>query len=249
MAKGPRGVVAITGAERGIGAAIARDLIGRGFTVAVLSIDARRPDPGKLTALQRKRLHAFACDITNETQAAKALAQAAKLPGGLVGLVNNAGIQKDGPSHRFPTADFEAVLRTNVLGTFAMCRLAHPHLVKQGGLIVNISSFWDRMGVKNQVAYAASKAAVSSITRSLAVEWAKEGIRVLAVAPGYIETDMNRAALANAKIQAYIAKRIPRGKSGVPEDIACVVGALYDTDMAFLTGEIIHVDGGQGIVH
>ncbi|MCC7166222.1 MAG: SDR family NAD(P)-dependent oxidoreductase, partial [Rhodospirillales bacterium] len=74
MAKGPRGVVAITGGERGIGAAIARDLIGRGFTVAVLSIDARWPDPGKLTALQRKRLHAFACDITNETQAAKALA-------------------------------------------------------------------------------------------------------------------------------------------------------------------------------
>lgn len=244
-----RGAVAVTGAERGIGAAIARELLRLDFTVAVLSMGAKRPELADLAPAQRARLKAFDCDITDEAKAAKALAQAAKLPGGLVGLVNNAGIQRDGPSHRFPTADFEAVLRTNVLGTFAMCRLAHPHLVKKGGLIVNISSFWDRMGVKRQVAYTASKAAVSSITRSLAVEWAKDNIRVLAVAPGYILTDMNREALANEKVQTFVAKRIPRGKMGRPDDIACVVGALFATDMPFLTGEIIHVDGGQGIVH
>ena len=128
-------------------------------------------------------------------------------------------------------------------------RSIYPHLVKAGGgLIVNIGSFFDKVGVKRNVAYCASKAAVGAITRCLAVEWASKNIRVLNVAPGYIETDLNRDAF-KGPLREFLAKRIPGGKHGSPEDIAKLVAALFDEDIPFLTGETIYIDGGQGMAH
>ena len=129
------------------------------------------------------------------------------------------------------------------------CREAYPHLVRSGGggKIVNMGSFFDRLGVPGNLAYCASKAAVAAITRCLAVEWAGDGITVVCVAPGYIETDMNREVRGDDKGRAWLEKRIPMGRAGTPQEVATLVGSLIAEDMPFLTGETIYLDGGQGI--
>ena len=170
--------------------------------------------------------------------------------GALNGLVNNAGIQIDAPSHELDTATYERVMQTNATGVFTTCREAYPHLVAAGGgTIVNIGSFYDKIGVKRNLAYCASKAAVGAMTRCLAVEWACKGIRVLDVAPGYIETDLNREVLTKGPLQAFLQKRIPGRRHGTAQEVARLVAAIYSEDIPFLTGETIYIDGGQGIAH
>jgi NAD(P)-dependent dehydrogenase (short-subunit alcohol dehydrogenase family) len=139
---------------------------------------------------------------------------------------------------------------TNATAVFAACREAFPHLVKSGGgVIVNIGSFFDKIGVKRNVAYCASKAAVGAITRCLAVEWANRGIRVLDIAPGYIVTDLNRDAMTRGPLADYLKKRIPSGSTGTAADVAGLVAAIFSEDIKFLTGETIYIDGAQGINH
>jgi NAD(P)-dependent dehydrogenase (short-subunit alcohol dehydrogenase family) len=141
-------------------------------------------------------------------------------------------------------------MRLNTTAVFVACREVYPHLkAAEEGLIVNIGSFFDKMGVPDNVAYCASKAAVGAITRSLAAEWAKDGIRVLDVAPGYIETDLNRDYLAKEKVRAWLARRIPVGRPGRPEEVARLVGLLFAEKIGFLTGETIYLDGAQAINH
>jgi NAD(P)-dependent dehydrogenase (short-subunit alcohol dehydrogenase family) len=118
-----------------------------------------------------------------------------------------------------------------------------------GGLIVNIGSFFDKLGVKRNLAYCASKAAVGAMTRCLAVEWAAQGIRVVDVAPGYILTDLNRDVMESGPLRAYLEKRIPGGAPGSAADVAEVVAMLFDTTGRFLTGETLYIDGAQGIAH
>ena len=130
------------------------------------------------------------------------------------------------------------------------CREVFPYLVKNGGgLIINIGSFFEKMGVVDNLAYCASKAAVGAMTRCLATEWAKHGIRVLDIAPGYIETDLNRDYLDSDKVKSWLSRRIPVGRPGRVEEVARLVGALYQENIGFLTGETIFIDGGQGHNH
>ena len=240
--------VAVTGASRGIGAAIAIELARRGFSVACLTRSGRAPEGGDADALQG-RLTGYACDVNDEGSVKAALASAA-LHRGLHGLVNNAGIHLDGASQALATADYERVMRTNATAVFTTCREAYPHLVAAGGgTIVNIGSFFDKIGVKRNLAYCASKAAVGAITRCLAVEWASKGIRVLDVAPGYVVTDLNRESLESGPVREYIEKRIPGRQPGTVEHIARLTAAIYSEDIPFLTGETIYIDGGQGIAH
>lgn len=242
-------VIAVTGASRGIGAAIALELASRGFTVACLTRSGAGPDPAGVPAAVAARLVTAKCDVTDEAEVKQALARAAA-DNGLSGLVNNAGIHLDAPSHEMPTATYEKVMATNATAVFATCREAFPHLVRSGGgIIVNIGSFFDRIGVKRNLAYCASKAAVGAITRCLAVEWADRGIRVVNVAPGYIETDLNREAMRAGPLRDYLARRIPGGKPGSVSDVARLVAAVFCEDIPFLTGETIYLDGGQGIAH
>jgi NAD(P)-dependent dehydrogenase (short-subunit alcohol dehydrogenase family) len=241
-------VIAVTGASRGIGAAIALALAGRGFRVACLTRGARLPE-GADPAIA-ERLAAYPCDVTDEASLRSAFAAIAAAGARLKGLVNNAGLHLHGPSDRFATADWERVMAINATAVFVGCREAHPHLVAAGGgTIVNLGSFFDRLGVKRNAAYCAAKAAVAAITRCLAVEWAEAGIRVIDVAPGYIATDLNRAALEAGPLSAYLEKRIPAGKPGTPEEVAALVGSLFGEPVPFLTGATIYVDGGQSIAH
>jgi NAD(P)-dependent dehydrogenase (short-subunit alcohol dehydrogenase family) len=186
--------------------------------------------------------------VTDEDSLKSALQEVTADLGEINGLVNNAGIHKDGPSDRFQTAGFEAVMRTNVYATFAACREVFPFLTKAGGgLIVTIGSFYDRAGVPGNAAYCASKAAVGAIARSLAVEWARNGIRVLNIAPGFVETDLNRKFRARESFQTYLRSRIPVGRASSPKEVAQLVGALFTEDLNFLTGETIYFDGGQSV--
>jgi NAD(P)-dependent dehydrogenase (short-subunit alcohol dehydrogenase family) len=243
----PAKVIAVTGASRGIGAAIAVELARRGFTVGCLTRNGQLPQVSGANQHAERFLTA-SCDVNDELSLRDAMAKVAAQAGGLHGLVNNAGIHMDGPSHQIPLADYEKVMATNATAVFSACREAYPHLLKSGGgTIVNLGSFFDKMGVKRNVAYCASKAAVGAITRCLAVEWANRGIRVLDVAPGYIMTDMNRETLAQGALAEHLKKRIPSGSVGSTADVAKLIGAIFSEDIRFLTGETIYIDGAQGI--
>jgi NAD(P)-dependent dehydrogenase (short-subunit alcohol dehydrogenase family) len=243
-------IIAVTGASRGIGAAIAVELARRGFTVACLSRGGHRPAVEGADDLAG-RLLPFTCDVTDEASLRRAFAALPEKDLRLKGLVNNAGIDIQGRSESFATADFEKVMATNATAVFVAAREAYPHLVASGGgLVVNIGSFFDKLGVQRNVAYCASKAAVGAITRCLAVEWARKGIRLIDVAPGYILTDFNRAELGpGSPLSRYLEKRIPTGSPAGPEAVSRLVAALFAEPIPFLTGETIYLDGAQGIAH
>ena len=242
-------VIAVTGASRGIGATIALELARRGFTVGCLTRKGQGPEVPAAAEFASRFIN-VACDVTDEASVRDALARLAGESGALDGLVNNAGIHLDGRSHELPVATYDKVMATNATAVFVACREAYPHLVKSGGgTIVNIGSFFDKIGVKRNVAYCASKAAVGAITRCLAVEWADKGIRVLDVAPGYIVTDLNRKAMTEGPLADFLKKRIPSGKFGTAGDVARLVAAIFSEDMPFLSGETIYIDGAQGINH
>jgi len=241
-------VIAVTGASRGIGAAIALELASRGFTVGCLTRKGSGIESSEAIP-PRAHFVNIACDVIDDASIKAALAELVEKTGGLNGLVNNAGIHLDGASHELPTATYERVMATNATAVFAACREAYPHLVKNGGTIVNIGSFFDKVGVKRNVPYCASKAAVGAITRCLAVEWAGKGIRVLDVAPGYIVTDLNRDAMTKGPLAEHLKKRIPSGTTGTTADVARLVAAIFSEDIPFLTGETVYIDGAQGIAH
>jgi len=243
-------VIAVTGANRGIGAAIALELRRRGHIVGCLSRSGSGPDRAGEDPAPAGRFINIPCDVTREATVRDALLRLADSAGALNGLVNNAGIHRDGASHELPTAAYEEIMATNATPVFVCAREAYPHLARAGGgIIVNIGSFFDKIGVKRSLAYCTSKAAVGAITRCLAVEWAGKGIRVVNVAPGYIETDLNREALTRGPLHDYLAKRIPGGKYGTTADVARLVAAVYGEDIPFLTGATIYLDGAQGIAH
>ena len=232
-------VIAVTGASRGIGAAIAAALVRRGFTVGSLTRKAIGID-GTLP---------IACDVNNEESVKKAFRTLADKAGRIDGLVNNAGVHLYGKSAELETERFEEVMDTNARSVFLGCREVYPYLERAGGTIVNIGSFFDKLGVKQNLAYCASKAAVGAITRCLAVEWAPKKIRVLDVAPGYIETELNAEAMKRGALRALLEARVPTGGPGRVEDVARLVAALLSEEIPFLTGETIYLDGGQGMAH
>jgi len=232
------GYIIVTGATRGIGAAIAKELAAGGARVAGLTRS------GETAAGE-----GFACDVADEAGIAKAIAAVAAR-GPIVGLVNNAGVYEEHKSDRMSAADFERVMRINATSVVVASREVYPHLKQAGGgLIVNIGSFFDKMGVSRSVAYCASKAAIGAITRCMAVEWAADNIRIVDVAPGYIATDLNAEFREKDSVKAWIKRRIPVVRPGAPEEVGRLVGSLFRADLGFLTGETIYIDGGQGMFH
>jgi len=232
------GAIIVTGASRGIGAAISVDLAGRGFAVAALSRSGEAPAG-----------QGYRCDVTDETSLRETIARIAR-NGKVIGLVNNAGVHRATASAQLSVDEFESTMRLNTTSVLVACRETRPHLVAAGGgTIVNIGSFFDKLGVAENLAYCASKAAVGALTRCLAVEWARDNIRVLDLAPGYIETDLNRDFLTKDKIKAWLGRRVPVGRAGQANEVARFVGALFAENIGFLTGETIYVDGGQGMNH
>jgi NAD(P)-dependent dehydrogenase (short-subunit alcohol dehydrogenase family) len=233
----PDGRIIVTGASKGIGAAIAAELSRRGYHLACLSRSGEA-DHGE----------GFACDITDEAVLKTTIARIAA-KGQISGLVNNAGVHIGGPIADLTTESFNRTMALNATAVMVVAREVFPHLKASGGTIVNIGSFFDKLGVPDNLAYCASKAAVAAMTRCMAVEWARYGIRVMNVAPGYIRTDLNRDFLAREKVMNWMRQRIPVGAPGETTDVARLVAAIFQENIAFMTGETIYVDGGQGMNH
>jgi NAD(P)-dependent dehydrogenase (short-subunit alcohol dehydrogenase family) len=245
---GTEQVIAVTGASRGIGAAIALELARRGHRVGCLTRKGRGIEREGIEASLAARMIAVTCDVEDEASVKQAFAALLKQAGRIDGLVNNAGLHLDGRSAELPTAEYEQVMNVNARSVFVCSREVYPHLEARGGTIVNIGSFFDKLGVKRNLAYCASKAAVGAITRCLAVEWAPKKIRVLDVAPGYIATELN-AEQMKGPLAEFLRQRVPVGGPGSAEDVARLVAALFAEDLPFLTGETIYIDGAQGMAH
>lgn len=231
------GQIIVTGASKGIGAAIAAELAGRGFSVVCLS----RSGTSKVG-------RGVACDMTDESAVQKTFTEIAA-GGPVVGLVNNAGVHISAPIAKLTTESFNETIALNVTAVMVAAREVYPYLRGAGGTIVNIGSFFDKLGVLDNLAYCTSKAAVAAMTRCMAVEWAGDGIRVMNVAPGYIETDLNHDFLAREKIKAWLRRRIPVGGVGSASEVARLIAAIFSEKINFLTGETIYIDGGQGMNH
>ncbi len=242
-------VAVVTGASRGIGSHVVADLARRGFRVACLSRKGQGPEDRTRSADEAERSADFVCDVGDDASIRWALAAVHERFGRIDVMVNNAGVHDEGRSQDYATEAFEALMRVNSTAVFVASREAYPYLAETRGLIVNMGSYYDKLGVRFHAAYCASKAAVAAIGRCLAVEWAKAGVRVVTVAPGFIGTDLNQSHMANPRFRDFITRRIPSGEIGRPEEVAALVGAIAAENLSFLNGETIYLDGGQGMNH
>ena len=238
----------VTGGSRGIGRAVCEELARGGANVVLCfagNESAARETVAACEALGAKAL-AVQCNVADEAQA-KALMDAAVQAFGRIDiLVNNAGITRDGLLMMMKEADFDAVIETNLKGTFLCMKAVSRIMMKQRyGRIVNLSSVVGLRGNAGQVNYAASKAGVIGMTKSLAKELASRGVTVNAVAPGFIATDMTAAMPEAAKTATLAA--IPMGRLGAPEDVAKAVAFLASDEAAYVTGQVLAVDGGMAM--
>jgi NAD(P)-dependent dehydrogenase (short-subunit alcohol dehydrogenase family) len=242
-------VAVVTGASRGIGSHCVRSLTARGFRVACLSRKGAGTEDRTQDEAEAALCANFACDSADDASISAALKAAHAHFGRIDVLVNNAGMHDEGKSTEFTTEAFEALMRVNSTGVFVASREAYPYLAETQGLIINMGSYYDKLGVRFHVAYCASKAAVAAIGRCLAVEWAKAGVRLVTIAPGFIGTDLNQTHMANDRFRDFITRRIPSGQIGKPEEVGQLVAILADENLHFLNGETIYLDGGQGMNH
>ena len=234
----------VTGASKGIGLGIATGLVNAGASVVGLQ---RGPLPAGLQELAAERGSTAShvpVDLTDDTSITAAVQQTLAL-GDVDILVNNAGTQIRHDAIEFPLADFDRVMTVNTRAVFQLCQgFAHGMLDRGWGRIVNITSLLSFQGGLRVPAYAASKGAVTQLTKAFANEWAPRGVNVNAVAPGYIDTDMNEALLADPRRSAQISVRIPAGRWGTGADLAGAVVFLSSDAAAYVHGVVLPVDGG-----
>jgi 3-oxoacyl-[acyl-carrier protein] reductase len=238
-------VALVTGGARGIGKSIADRLAGAGAGIAV--VDVRKEtaeEAARAIETAGVAARAYVCDVSS-FEAVKELAVSVESDFGQVDFViNNAGITRDRLLMRMTPDDWNAVLAVNLTGTFNFCKVFGPPMLKrrEGG-IVNIASVIGLMGNAGQANYAASKAGIIGLTKALAKEFAGRGVRVNAVAPGFIQTAMTDALAEDVQIK--MKEAIPLGRLGNPEDVANIVLFLVSDLGSYVTGQVINCDGGM----
>jgi 2-deoxy-D-gluconate 3-dehydrogenase len=235
---------AVTGGGRGLGLGISSALLEAGADVIVLG---RSPLPAELIARAASlgRMVFFVAIDLADSDAVAASAQRVLSTHRVDILVNNAGTQDRYPALDFPLQAWDRVLDINVRAVFQLCQLfGRPMLERGEGKIVNLASLLSFQGGMTVPAYAASKGAVAQLTKALCNEWAGKGVNVNAVAPGYMDTDMNTALLADPVRMEQLSTRIPAGRWGTPQDIGNVVVFLASPAAAYVHGQVLAVDGG-----
>ncbi len=236
----------VTGASRGIGRAIALELAGKGAYVVVNYNGSGEAADEVVKAIETAggQAEAYQCNVADGEACEKLINDVIGRHGRIDILVNNAGITRDNLLMRMSKEDFDAVLGTNLKGAFHTMHFVSRYMLKQrSGRIINMASVVGVAGNAGQANYAASKAGVIGMTKSAAKELASRGITVNAVAPGFIETDMT--GKLSGKVRDQASAQIPMGAFGKPEDVAKAVGFLASEDAGYITGQVIHVDGGM----
>jgi 3-oxoacyl-[acyl-carrier protein] reductase len=239
----------VTGGTRGIGNAIARRLLSDGAQVIITGRDAAGAEKAAAELAggisgAAGRCRGVALDVSQFDRVQEVLKETGKEAGGIDILVNNAGITRDDVLLRMKEEDWDAVLSTNLKGSFACAKAVIRDMVKKRwGRIVQIGSIVGAMGNPGQANYVAAKAGMVGLTKSLAREYATRGITVNAVAPGFIETDMT-AALDEAA-RTRLMGQIPMERFGTMDDVAAAVAYLVSDEAAYVTGQVLHVNGGM----
>ncbi|RMG91555.1 MAG: 3-oxoacyl-ACP reductase FabG [Zetaproteobacteria bacterium] len=241
-----RRVAIVTGASRGIGYAIARRLAEQGYDLAICGTRQQTIDKAGTRLSEEHGCDVLACavDVSERQQVMDFIQKAQKHFGRLDVLVNNAGITRDNLAMRMKEEDWNQVIATNLSSVFhASQAVLKPMMRARYGRIINISSVVASMGNPGQLNYCASKGGIDAMTRSLAREVGSRGITVNAVAPGFIATDMT--AELGGEAQAKLAEQIPLGRLGSADDVAAVVAFLASDSAGYITGQVIHVNGGM----
>ena len=236
-------VVLITGGASGIGWAAAQEFAGRGCRVIIGDVDQSSGESA--AASDPDRISAIALDVRDAGMISSAIDTVERRFGRLDILVNNAGIQKWTALANMDWDTWTRVLDVNLNGVVRCMSLACPLIEKTGGAVVNVVSIAAERGVPMRAPYSASKAAVIALTRSAAIEWADRGIRVNAVGPGYVATELIADFVKSGKMPAGpILERIPMGRFADPAEIARVIRFLASDEASYVTGQVLFVDGG-----
>ena len=241
-----RKIAFITGATRGIGKEIALELSRNGFNVALNYRKETEDMPELKKQIESNGAKCFFTqgDVSNFEDCTRMAEEIINEFGGIDVLVNNAGITKDGLIMRMKKEDFDAVIDVNLAGTFNVTRNVISYMIKQkSGRIINVSSVVGVSGNAGQTNYSASKAGIIGFTKSLAKEVASRNILVNAIAPGFIDTDMTN--VLSDTVKESINTQIPLKRMGTPNEIAKVVKFLSGDDSSYITGQVIHIDGGM----
>jgi 3-oxoacyl-[acyl-carrier protein] reductase len=230
-------VALVTGGSRGIGRAIVEEFAAAGYQVA-FTYAGNRAAAESLADVATS----YQADSRNFARAEEVVAEVQSSLGPIDVLVNNAGIKRDSALHNMDPAAWQEVIDTNLTGTFNYCRALMKSFIRHGGSVINVTSVSGIIGMAGQTNYSASKAGVIGFTKALSREVARFGVRVNAVAPGFIDTDMTASIDENARKKLY--SQIPLGKPGTPKQVARAVLFLASEDAAYITGQVLTMDGG-----
>jgi NAD(P)-dependent dehydrogenase (short-subunit alcohol dehydrogenase family) len=239
----------VTGGTRGLGEVCALALAKAGADVAVCGRSREDLDrvAGRIRAMGRKA-EGFFVDVTQKRQVAEAVGNVLAALGGIDILVNNAGVNHRVTVLDYPEEEWDRVIDTNLKGYFLMAQAVAPHMIASGyGKIINMSSILGAVGLPNQVAYAASKGGVDQMTKVMALEWARQGVRVNAIGPTYFETDLVTQIRNDPERFKFINERTPMGRWGYLPELEGTVIFLAAPASDFITGQTIYVDGGWTI--
>ena len=242
-------VAVVTGASRGLGRAIAVALAEAGADVAVAArAKADLEETAHQAGRHGVRTLALTTDVTAYPAVERLMSQTVSGLGRLDIVVNNAGIAKVAPLAEASLDDWQVILDVNLSGVFYGCRAAAPYLIRQqAGKVINLASVLAAVALPGYTMYSATKGAVISLTRTLAVEWARHNIQVNAIAPGWFVTEMNEAAFADPRIHERLTRDIPARRPGRMEEIGPLAVYLASPGSEFMTGQTIFLDGGQTV--
>ncbi|MBI5016540.1 MAG: glucose 1-dehydrogenase [Deltaproteobacteria bacterium] len=244
---GLRGNVAlVTGSTRGLGEVAAKALAKAGADVVVCG---RNPGDLKRVSDEIRKIgrdsEGLLLDVTSKASIEECVARALRRFGRIDILVNNAGVNHRVPVLDFPEEKWDLIIDTNLKGYFLTAQAVVPQMIERGyGKVINISSILGGVGLPNQVAYAASKGGVNQITKVMALEWAKLGVRVNAIGPTYFETDLVKQLRNDPERFNFINERTPMGRWGYPPELEGIVIFLAAPASDFITGQVIYIDGG-----